>query len=863
MQHRELTAVASPALPQPGWAPTIALVIIAASTVVFGCQPPWASGFLLAVMLALGAIHLLVRAARRQAWGFGHSAVALLSGIFVAWLTCTVMHDGLVGPQGARAPALSVRQLAFAAAFLAAGLLGAAWSGSVAGLRVLCRSLAWVGVALAIAALAQAYGHDIKTLAGFAGGRDRPGGFYTNANRFAVVLACCLMSGAGVLVDGLLQSSPSARTSRREFVCLTGAVVVMSIALGLTLSRLTLLAMAVVLALVALAWLHLQRQDGLSLTTSLSLAEQVRRVTLMALPVVVVGGWAAWCMTIGANPMRSRIAEFGGDVTLSGRLSAIQAAWPLLSAQPWWGHGLGTFESVFTTVQPVALPGRWRELHSDWLQLAIEAGIPALVMLVLLLGFWLRHCWQAIAADFRARGAFIRIFPVAGVLVAAICSLGDFPLREPATAMLVFFLAGALCRMPSEASGGTTAATPSPLAPAWSAALALIVVGFFGWGAWQSARSGAAYAASPWMGSILCPAASAQQHDGWQRAARIAPDDPELHYRLAYATFAAARGDRDKLSAARAEARLAAELQPLDRRFPWLEAAIAEQQGEVKAALRLRDLAAVRAPQNTTLREQNGRFRLRHLLPDAIPGEPQRDDLVAQVLDDFRVVLAYSPGRDVELARAMEDAGCLNSEIAGLWPGDDDDARLRRARFYCDKGQWDWAERELPAQEPQAGKDARWFHAVRGAMQMRRGEPAAGRESWKRAVAFSHVGYDSLFEPWLVSQAHGLPLDDSELLAEALAPELGRFTALAQALARALVDGRRWAAANRLLQQVAETSPALSALWAELALETGDYTMALQRARSAWELDLSSSRWGTWYDQFQRRLQERQAKSRL
>ena len=109
------------------------------------------------------------------------------------------------------------------------------------------------------------------------------------------------------------------------------------------------------------------------------------------------------------------------------------------------GSGLGSFERVFQMHEPDALlrPNYANHAHNDWLELALTGGIPALLLLAAAL----------VAYAIRGRSLFgpalagcadlpLARLGMAVVALAAIASLGDYPLRVPSLAC--FFIVGVL-----------------------------------------------------------------------------------------------------------------------------------------------------------------------------------------------------------------------------------------------------------------------------------------------------------------------------------------------------------------------------------------------------------------------------------
>lgn len=98
-----------------------------------------------------------------------------------------------------------------------------------------------------------------------------------------------------------------------------------------------------------------------------------------------------------------------------------------------WGAGFGAFDPVYRRFEPLPLLSTiyMNEAHDEPLQLAIEGGVPALILLLLFLLWWGRAGWQVIRAtpSGRRRTLGLAAMTVTTILMAA--SLVDYPLRTP------------------------------------------------------------------------------------------------------------------------------------------------------------------------------------------------------------------------------------------------------------------------------------------------------------------------------------------------------------------------------------------------------------------------------------------------
>src|SRR5713226_5448671 len=104
-----------------------------------------------------------------------------------------------------------------------------------------------------------------------------------------------------------------------------------------------------------------------------------------------------------------------------------QQAWELLKNSPWWGTGIGTFSLLFPPFRHALDSSAGFYVHNDYLQLWIEAGIPALVLLfsiysVVLLMFLRAQKSEKLTSNIKIETAGL----FAGLFVTAAHSTLDF-----------------------------------------------------------------------------------------------------------------------------------------------------------------------------------------------------------------------------------------------------------------------------------------------------------------------------------------------------------------------------------------------------------------------------------------------------
>jgi lipoprotein signal peptidase len=118
------------------------------------------------------------------------------------------------------------------------------------------------------------------------------------------------------------------------------------------------------------------------------------------------------------------------------------------------GTGFGTFDAVFRRFESEALlrPTYFNHAHSEPIELLIEGGVPAMLLLVLGL-VWLAKCGRVLLVASAKSPTVLRAQAgVLGLLLLAAGSLVDYPLRTPFLAVLAILLATWAAEKQDEAS---------------------------------------------------------------------------------------------------------------------------------------------------------------------------------------------------------------------------------------------------------------------------------------------------------------------------------------------------------------------------------------------------------------------------
>lgn len=245
-------------------------------------------------------------------------------------------------------------------------------------------------------------------------------GLFVNRNHQATFLLCAMPLTAA------LARSASARHKRESHALAIACLILLVLAAGTiaTTSRMGLALLA-----------------PTGLASALLMTRSRRLHTGLAAAAILAGAVAA---ILSQSSAAQLVFQRLGGSAEDGRFGYWTDTW--FAIDRYWpaGTGIGTFESVYRTVEDLDLVGRAlvQDAHNDYVQLLLEGGAPALAILLLGLAFIMRAAVRLIRAG--NAGPHSALGSLVAVLVVLGHSLVDYPLRMASIMALFGLLCGTL-----------------------------------------------------------------------------------------------------------------------------------------------------------------------------------------------------------------------------------------------------------------------------------------------------------------------------------------------------------------------------------------------------------------------------------
>lgn len=236
-------------------------------------------------------------------------------------------------------------------------------------------------------------------------------GLFANRNHEAVLMACGLPIVAALASIRTHQEG----WSRRHAALAISAAVLLLTGLAATGSRMGLLLGAV----------------GVTAATIIYVATARAKMRLW----VAGGGFVITAvLPVALLVIRSgTVARLMSDPVDQTRAAAIAPITEAIRAFLPFGAGFGTFDPVFRSFEPDPLLSTiyLNQAHNEPLQLALEGGVPALLLLLLFLLWWIQAVVRAVRPRPSAPRRALGMAMAAVTLILMLSSLVDYPLRTP------------------------------------------------------------------------------------------------------------------------------------------------------------------------------------------------------------------------------------------------------------------------------------------------------------------------------------------------------------------------------------------------------------------------------------------------
>lgn len=313
-------------------------------------------------------------------------------------------------------PDLTLNSIAALLPPAAIGLIALALD--IRGRLVLARVLVGIACASALLGLMQFAGggsalHLFRTTS-----QDSAVGLFANRNHQAALMACALPIGAALASIHVHREG----TSARYLGLLAAGALLLLMGLAATGSRMGLLLGAVGIAASVLIFLLPGKMTSMIRQANSRVWIRVVSASLVILLSVSAVLWRGGAV--------SRLASDPVDQTraaaLKPMLAAVRAFFP-------FGAGFGTFDPVYRRFEPDSLLSTiyLNQAHNEPIQLAIEGGVFAIVLLLLFLAWWTQAAIRSVRPRESSSRRAMSIAMTAVTLILMLSSLVDYPLRTP------------------------------------------------------------------------------------------------------------------------------------------------------------------------------------------------------------------------------------------------------------------------------------------------------------------------------------------------------------------------------------------------------------------------------------------------
>ncbi|HYC96271.1 MAG TPA: O-antigen ligase family protein, partial [Sphingomicrobium sp.] len=166
------------------------------------------------------------------------------------------------------------------------------------------------------------------------------------------------------------------------------------------------------------------------LASLLILFGQSARRTAGALAAIGLAGIAAIAL-LWASPIGTQLDELGASTSVTSRRQIAANSLALASEFAPVGSGVGTYPKLYQLKEDPAEVDRWyvNHAHNDYLELAVETGLPGVLLILVFLFWWGIAVWRMLRSPASDQFALAGAIASAAILMH---SMVDYPLRTAA-----------------------------------------------------------------------------------------------------------------------------------------------------------------------------------------------------------------------------------------------------------------------------------------------------------------------------------------------------------------------------------------------------------------------------------------------
>ena len=261
-----------------------------------------------------------------------------------------------------------------------------------------------------------------------------PVGLFANRNHQGVFLACMVLVSTWFIVS----TGKRDRTAPLHRALGMAALLLCFVLVLIAGSRAGLAALAL---MSAVSLWYAARSNLIPNRVALG-RRTISRCAVFAGLGILLLGLVGLSITQGRSLSIDRLVDsMGGEGGTDLRAELAPILWRMVSNQFPYGSGFGSFEDLYKTVEPLTLlSNRYlNQAHNDWAQFLIEGGLPALLLLVLVIAWLVLRATQVLRAE-PGSSRDLALLSLIILVMLGLASVVDYPLRTPAMAVYAMTL---------------------------------------------------------------------------------------------------------------------------------------------------------------------------------------------------------------------------------------------------------------------------------------------------------------------------------------------------------------------------------------------------------------------------------------